>query len=105
MRGGRSNHHVVLQEHGKRGVVELGWLRHKHCRRVLRWRKRFRTRFEIIAERYPPRIEVDFDELADMLAALADGGIIVSKVVRDPRVLPQQILLYRSFVRSVFLGA
>ncbi len=72
---------------------------------VLRWRERFRARFELIAERYPPRIEVDYDELADMLAALADGGIIVSKVVRDPRVLPRQILLYRSFVRSVFLGA
>lgn len=71
---------------------------------VLRWRTRFRGYLEEIAERYPPRIEVDLDDLADMFSSLADGGIILSKVLRNKELLPNQLLLYRSFVRSVFLG-
>ena len=71
---------------------------------VLGWRRRFRERFDRIAERYPPKIDVDLDALADMVSALADGGIIISKVVHDKDVLPRQILLYREFVRAIFLG-
>ncbi len=33
------------------------------------------------------------------------GGIIMSRVMRDKAILPQQIMLYRDFVRAVFLGA
>lgn len=71
---------------------------------VLRWRKRFRDRLERIAERYPPRIPADLDAMADMLSALVDGGIILSKVVKDRAALPAQIMLYRDFVRAVFIG-
>ena len=72
---------------------------------VLAWRKRFRERLDLIAERHPPRIQVDFDDIADMLSVIADGGIIISKVVRDKDVLARQILLYRDFVHAIFLGA
>lgn len=68
------------------------------------WRKRFRARLDAIAERYPPKIEVDLDDMADMLSAVADGGIILSKSLSDPGVLPRQILQYRAYVKLVFLG-
>ena len=68
------------------------------------WRQRFRTRLELIARRYPPKIPIDLDTLADMLSAVADGGIILSKSMRDPSLLPRQIMLYRSFVRVTFSG-
>lgn len=71
---------------------------------VLNWRKRFRERLDLIAARYPPRIAVNLDDLADMLSVIADGGIILSKAVGDKDVLARQIMLYRDFVRSVFLG-
>jgi TetR/AcrR family transcriptional repressor of nem operon len=71
---------------------------------VLAWRKRFRARLDLIAARYPPRIAIDLDDLADMLAAIADGGIILSKVVKDEDALPRQLMLYRDFVRAVFVG-
>jgi AcrR family transcriptional regulator len=71
---------------------------------VLEWRRRFREQFDDIAKRYPPRIDVDLDALADMVSTLVDGGIIISKVVRDKQVLPQQVLLFREFVRAIFLG-
>ena len=79
-------------------------VRDLNAQSVLLWRKRFRTRLDLIAARYPPRIAVDLDDLADMLSAVADGGIIISKVLRDPMALPRQILLYRDFVKAVFAG-
>jgi TetR/AcrR family transcriptional regulator, transcriptional repressor for nem operon len=69
------------------------------------WRKLFFERLARIAERYPPKIPVDLEALADMANALVDGGIIQSRVMRDKAILPQQIMLYRDFVRAVFLGA
>lgn len=81
-----------------RNVVDL------NAAGMLGWRKRFRERFELIAQRYPPRVAVDFDALADMLSGLVDGGIILSRVLKDKQLLPQQVMLYREFVRAVFLG-
>ncbi len=72
---------------------------------VLAWRQRFRRHLDLIAAHYPPRIAVDLDDLADMLSVMADGGIILSKVLKDPPALPRQVLLYREFVRTVFIGA
>ena len=71
---------------------------------VLNWRKRFRDKLDAIANRYPARIEVDLNDMADMLSVIADGGIILSKAVSSNSLLPRQILLYRDFVRTVFLG-
>lgn len=68
------------------------------------WRKRFGERLRTIAEKYPPKGAVDLDDLADMLSAVADGGIILSKSLHDPMVLPKQILLYRSFIKTTFMG-
>ncbi|HLA01333.1 MAG TPA: TetR/AcrR family transcriptional regulator [Aestuariivirga sp.] len=82
-----------------RDVVEL------NASALLGWRKRFRERFELIAQRYPPKIAVDFDALADMASGLVDGGIILSRVLKDKELLPKQVMLYRDFIRAVFLGA
>ena len=71
---------------------------------VLGWRRRFRERLDLIALRYPPRVEIDLDDLADMLSVIADGGIILSKAVKDKRALARQVMLYRDFVRTVFVG-
>jgi TetR/AcrR family transcriptional regulator, transcriptional repressor for nem operon len=67
------------------------------------WRKRFGERLRIIAEKYPPKVGICLDDLADMLSAVADGGIILSKSLHDPMVLPRQILLYRSFIKATFM--
>jgi AcrR family transcriptional regulator len=71
---------------------------------VLGWRRRFRTQLDEIAARYPPRVDVDLDALADMVSALVDGAIILSKVIKDRSVLPKQVMLYREFIRGIFLG-
>lgn len=66
------------------------------------WRRVIRERLDRIAVDYPPRMDVDFDALADMFSALADGGIILSRSLRAPTLLGQQLMLYRGFVKSVF---
>lgn len=68
------------------------------------WRRRFRDRLDQIAARYPARIDINLDDMADMLSAVADGAIILSKSLHDPSLLPRQILQYRAYVRLVFLG-
>jgi TetR/AcrR family transcriptional regulator, transcriptional repressor for nem operon len=72
---------------------------------VNNWRKFFLGRLTRIAERYPPKILVELGALADMANTIMDGGIIQSRIMRDKTILPQQIMLYRDFVRAVFLGA
>ena len=69
---------------------------------MLAWRHRFRGYLDQIAERYPPKLDVDFDSLADMISALVDGGIILSRALRDRRSLPSQITHYRNYVKLLF---
>ena len=71
---------------------------------ILAWRNRFRERLDLIATRYPPRIEVDFDALADMAATLVEGALILGRLLNDISIPPRQVLLYRDFVRSIFIG-
>jgi AcrR family transcriptional regulator len=72
---------------------------------VSSWRQFFLERLTRIAERYPPKIPVEIGALADMANTIMDGGIVLSRIMRDKAILPQQIMLYRDFVRAVFLGA
>jgi AcrR family transcriptional regulator len=69
---------------------------------ILAWR--FRERFELIATSYPPRVDVDLDALSDMAAGLVEGGLILGRALKDAAILPKQVLLYRDFVRAIFLG-
>lgn len=70
---------------------------------MLRWRTRFRERLDLIAERYPPKQEVDFEALADMAGTLVEGGLVLGRLMRDQTILPRQILLYRDLVRFLFM--
>jgi AcrR family transcriptional regulator len=77
-------------------------IRELNAQGVLAWRVRFRERLDLIAGRYPPRIAVDLDALADMAATLVEGAIVLSRVLGDGSMLPKQVLLYRDFIRAVF---
>jgi hypothetical protein len=70
---------------------------------MLDWRTRFRERLRTIAGRYPPRHEVDLDALADTAYTLVEGGLILGRVLQDSTILPRQILLFRDFVRMIFM--
>jgi TetR/AcrR family transcriptional repressor of nem operon len=72
---------------------------------ALAWRQEFRARLDAIAARYPPRIAVDLDDLADMLSVVIDGAITMTKVTRDAGLLARQVAVYRAFIRTIFQGA
>ncbi|WP_306115578.1 MULTISPECIES: TetR/AcrR family transcriptional regulator [unclassified Roseovarius] len=77
-------------------------VRDLNAKALLFCRARFRERIDKIADRYQPRIDINLDDLADMLSGVADGGIILSRVLGDRSLLPKQLLLYRDFIRLVF---
>jgi TetR/AcrR family transcriptional repressor of nem operon len=69
---------------------------------VLRWRTQFRARLDAIAERYPPRRDIDLEALADMAASNVEGGLILGRLLKDPSIVSRQILLYRELIRATF---
>lgn len=69
---------------------------------VLNWRVRFREDIDKIVAIYPPREDVDLDALADMVTNTVEGGIILSKAMRDPAILPAQVMLMRSYIKLLF---
>jgi AcrR family transcriptional regulator len=77
-------------------------IRELNAQGLLAWRRRFHERLLLIAERYPPRHDVDLEALADMAASTVEGGMILGRALRDPTVLPRQVMLYRDYVRTVF---
>ena len=71
-------------------------------RSVEGWNAFFRKRLADILAAYPAVEPVDLDQLANMMSCVVDGGIIMSKVLNDPAILPQQVLMFRSYVRLLF---
>jgi AcrR family transcriptional regulator len=78
------------------GVTDL------NRRALLSWRKRFRRHIDRIKAIYDPCDEVDPDALADMLSSTIEGGIVIAKAMRDPKLLAQQIMLVRSYFKLLF---
>lgn len=70
----------------------------------LAWRERFRGHFERIAEAYPPREPVDAGQMADLVNAVIEGGMILARGMGDPQVLVQQVLLARQLVKAQYIG-
>jgi len=69
---------------------------------VLAWRARFQAALEEIAARYPPRDAIDLKVVADMVTTSIEGGIVVSKALGEPKVLAEQIMALRSYIRLLF---
>ncbi|AVA20797.1 TetR/AcrR family transcriptional regulator [Rhizobium sp. LEGMi198b] len=69
---------------------------------ALTWRRRFRRMFEEIMVVYEPREPLDVDQLADMVSTVLEGGIVLSKALKEPNSLADQILVFRSFIKMLF---
>ncbi|AIC26445.1 TetR family transcriptional regulator protein [Rhizobium etli bv. mimosae str. IE4771] len=72
---------------------------------VLAWRRRFSSMLRDIMEVYPPREPVNIDQLADMVSSVLEGGIVLSKTLKEPNTLAEQVLMLRTFVKMLFLPA
>ncbi len=70
-----------------------------------RWRKRVGDKIDQAAVLHPPRLPVDLASLADMLTVIFEGAFIVSKVMKDPRTVAQQLDHYRNYLELLFAPA
>lgn len=69
---------------------------------LLRMRRRFLAWFEQIVAKYPPRVEIDVDALADNLTAIVEGAIILSKALSDQGLMGRQTRLFRNHIKLIF---
>ena len=67
-----------------------------------RMRERFVRWLEEIVARYPPRIPVEVEELADHLNVVVEGAIIQSKALRDESLMGKQTRLFRNHIKLLF---
>lgn len=71
-------------------------------RAMLHWRERLAEKLDEAVERHPPRLEVEVDSLADMATVAFEGAFIVSKTLKDPKTLAQQIGHYKRYLELLF---
>jgi len=55
-----------------------------------------------IVDKYPPRLPVDVEELADHLNVVVEGAIIQSKALRDESLMGKQTRLFRNHIKLLF---
>lgn len=46
--------------------------------------------------------DVDLDDLGDMVSAVIEGGLTISRALKNPSITSQQIMLMRSYVKLLF---
>lgn len=69
---------------------------------LLRMRARLGRWLEEIVAKYPPKLEVDVNALADHLNVVVEGAIIQSKALRDEGMMGRQTRLFRNHIKLLF---
>ena len=72
---------------------------------TLSWRRLFAKQLQQVQQQYSPKFETDVEDLADMLSACLEGGILLSRIMDDPQHLVKQILQYRDYIRLLYGAA
>lgn len=71
---------------------------------ALRWRSIFADRMQPVLANYEMVEKVDPADLGDHFVSLLEGGIVMSRVLGEQRILVQQILHFRTYLRLLFGG-
>ncbi len=69
---------------------------------ILNWRQMIIAQLEAIDTKYPMNPEMAHETLADMFTAIIEGGIMLARNFDDNRLLVEQLLAYRSFIRMLY---
>jgi AcrR family transcriptional regulator len=77
-------------------------VRELYSKGMMSWRTLFLEYIEKAAAQYEARTDMPLEELADNLIAAIEGGILMSRVLGDRKILSRQLLQYRHYVRLVF---
>jgi TetR/AcrR family transcriptional regulator, transcriptional repressor for nem operon len=68
----------------------------------LAWRSRTREKLDEVAARYPPRVALDLDALADQGLAVYEGSFVLSRALGEPELLRGQLRHFRTYLELVF---
>ena len=67
-----------------------------------RWSALYEARFGAILARYHPKIAVTAAELAEMIVAIIEGGLILSRSYRDAHLVARQSRQFRNYLGLLF---
>ncbi|GJL78919.1 MAG: TetR family transcriptional regulator [Nitrospinaceae bacterium] len=70
---------------------------------MLVWRDLFGDKIRAILEKYQPSQPVDADTLADLLIAILEGSMLLSKTRNDPKVIAPAFNHFRNYLTLLFL--
>src|SRR5690606_20303886 len=68
----------------------------------LKWRDRLQEKYEAAMAVRPPALPVTARGLADMITAMFEGGLVLSKGLDDPAVHVEQMRQYRNYIELLF---
>lgn len=71
-------------------------------RAMTAWRERLGAKLREVRDVYPPRLPVDTDALADLITVLFEGAFVLSKTLREPKVVARQLDHYRTYIELLF---
>ena len=66
------------------------------------WKKLYEDRIKQIIKKYPPQIEIDAGELAEMIMCIIEGGFILSKSLQDVKLLARSVRQFRRYLQLIF---
>lgn len=66
------------------------------------WRTMIAKRLQDIMAKYPAKMDVSIDSLADMFTSSVEGGILMAKFYDDNQALITQVHNYRNHLRMLF---
>jgi TetR/AcrR family transcriptional regulator, transcriptional repressor for nem operon len=69
---------------------------------TLMWRRIMREMLEKVAAKYPPRMPVEMESLADLFYALTEGSFIMMKTLGDKTLLARHSVHLRNYLELLF---
>ena len=69
---------------------------------IQNWKNLIKASLQTAAEKHPIVLDLELSEIADMLAAVYEGAIVLGKLGNDPNILCTQLSHYRTYIRFIF---
>jgi TetR/AcrR family transcriptional regulator, transcriptional repressor for nem operon len=68
----------------------------------LLWRHEIAAKLRAAAKLRPPRIPLDYEALGDLPNTVLEGGMVMSKLFGDPKIMARQLRLLRGYIELIF---
>ncbi len=66
------------------------------------WRKRLSAKIEEVVIKNPPRIPIEYHQVADHVLATFEGAFILAKVLNEPKLAAEQLIQCRNYLELLF---